>query len=197
MYYVYMSDSCVRLHPQFYICDQMILQESRTENLCEIQILGMKNTSTCQQVAIHVTKPMFKLLDESNQWIGLLPSKEKSNYIAKSKWTLRSLPEPSCSKFLWANNKSAKLTTSNLSLPLRLDEKQLDELQEIRTEIFHNQPHLSYESIAHVPSVWTVIIYGVILLAILCYIYTTLMLKRTKTPPINLGKELTEVQAPR
>lgn len=222
LYYVYMSESCTIVHSQFYICDQLDLQESKIENPCEIQIMSMKNTSNCQQTALRITKSTFKRLDESYQWIGILPHEEKIKLRCQQQEEIQKLigtfmfeiplgchlstnqenitndkSENQNQPILFPNLETAYTTTTDVDLTLHLDYVELDELQEIKNQVIHNQLQLSSEGISRLPSVWTIIIYGLILIILLHFGHSKIKTKCTKTATTSPQVTLSEVQIPR
>lgn len=220
LYYVYMSESCKRLSPQFYICEQLDLQENNIKSPCEIQILSMKNTSTCEQVSLEIKKPTFRRLDESNQWIGILPAEEKIKFQCQQQEEVKKLVGTfmfeiplGCQlsthqesiintksisthqPLLLPNLEASSSPTSGSNLSIHLEEIELDELQDIRTQVIRNQPQISYGRISHVPSAWTIIIYGIILVVILYVGYNRT--PKCKKPRIDAPElQLSGVQIP-
>lgn len=138
--------------------------------------MSMKKTSTSQQVAVEITKPAIKRLDESNQWIGFLPTEQNQKFRCQSQEELQKLIrtfmleisdgcEMSTNQEKFTNEKtvcfsqpmlfsdleSSMKPTAKVNLTFCLDEIDLDDLQ-----VIHSHPHLSE---------WIIIIYLLLLVA--------------------------------
>ncbi|KAJ8977561.1 hypothetical protein NQ317_019136, partial [Molorchus minor] len=79
LYYAYESNICTVIMPSYYVCKKLNLKPTGDENPCEIQLLQMKNKTTCQQIQVVISNPQFRVLDETAQWIGIFPQKEVVN----------------------------------------------------------------------------------------------------------------------
>lgn len=97
----------------------------------------------------------------------------KTNFSAERKRKSRNFSEvqtSGCCSRIWKY-----LKYQHIISVFQLEETELNELQELWTQIMHSQTHLSTERISHVVSVWIVIIYGPILVVLVYYIYINLV----------------------
>lgn len=207
LYYAFESDACTKIKPRNYICKKLNVQEVKDSNVCEVQLLNMKNTSICQQIEVTLSKPMVKQLEKSTQWIGIFPTNEiiklkcnQQEEIIKVNGTyLINIPigcqiivnqdKITNDQHIVDQNQPIlfpELDQERNQMPLQnynvqLENIQLDELQNIKNRIMENQPQLSVDEkriISHVPSAWTVILY-ILLIVLICYFcYIKLLLKR-------------------
>lgn len=186
LYYTYQSDACTKISPLYYGCKKLNIQEIKESSPCEIQLLNLKNTSTCRQIQVQITKPIIKQLEESTQWFGIFPQKEtitlschRQEEVQKLVGTyLINIPngcQITTSEEKIINNEQIitqnqpiifpeldqSSQTSTQNSVIRLENVNLDELQDIKRRIIENQPQILFEDtgISHTPSTWTIIIY--------------------------------------
>nr|CAH7757828.1 unnamed protein product [Callosobruchus chinensis] len=73
LHYAFARDKCTEMVPKHYICNEMDLRRIEKTNPCEVQLLESKSPTTCQGVDAVITEPMMKRLNDSRQWILLIP----------------------------------------------------------------------------------------------------------------------------
>lgn len=227
LYYTFTNDPCTKILPQQYICERMDLHEITNTNPCEVQLLDIKNTSTCHHIQIKVTQPMFRRLGESDQWIALLTTKEtiklkchqqeevmelvgtflfeiptscqiitnQQTIINKNSYQVQANPY-----ILFPDVDTSRRSPLETSISLHLENFELDELQDLKMKIIQNQPDLSWTSVFHLPSIWTIFIYG-LLVSITTYAISKILLhRRCNKPADNQNQPDThcqDVQLPR
>ncbi|XP_030747677.1 alpha-2B adrenergic receptor-like [Sitophilus oryzae] len=76
LYYAYSSDSCTKIFQEQYLCNEVELLEIQEVNPCTVQFLSLKNLSTCQKHNVRVNRPIIKHIENSNQWIFIIPDEE-------------------------------------------------------------------------------------------------------------------------
>lgn len=203
LYFAFLSDPCIEVPTQTFICGRLDLQEIKKETPCEIQLLDTNN-STCQQIKVKLSQSIIKRLDKSDQWIGVLPSEEniklnclhqeETRKFAAGTYLINipvgcqistrhetidntiqsiSLNQP----ILFPDLNMDVTNTPKINFSLQLDNIELDGLQEIKTQIIQNQPDIFFEKVSHTPSVWTLIIYGLIILMLVYIVYKKVILK--------------------
>lgn len=196
LYYAYQSDICRKIIPRYYICKKLNLQNIKTESPCEIQLLDVKNTSSCQKINIQVSKPILKQLEDTTQWIGIFPAKEIINlkcqqqeeilkligsylinipvgcHITTSQRKVISNDEQTINAnqaIFFPELDQERKETPKPNWSIHLENTKLDELHDIKRQILENQPQLSFtDGISHFPSSWTIVLYIFIILTV-CY----------------------------
>lgn len=223
LYYAFSRETCEHISSHHYLCDEMDLQEISETDPCEIQLLAMKNTSTCRQVSVQITKPIFKRLDLSNQWIGVFPTEQKVRLQCQEQEEVHKLlgtfifevPE-GCQIFtnqeIFRNKKTistgqplllpeidiGRIPSVSTNITVRLDNIELDELQEVRNEIINNQVPRLHGIISTTPSVWTLGVCGVLVCTLIYCAYDRVKSRCSRTSRrTNESINLSEVQIPR
>ncbi|KAJ8977117.1 hypothetical protein NQ317_005245 [Molorchus minor] len=197
LYYAYESNICTGIMPSYYVCKKLNLKATGDENPCEIQLLQMKNKTTCQQIQVVISNPQFRVLDETAQWIGIFPQKEVVNLKCRRQEEILKLYgtfiidiPTGCqistpNKVLGSEQQTINNNQviffpeleeqkndviANMNLSIQLEDAKLDELQDIKQKIIDNQPNLSFiDKVSHIPSVWTLIVYVLIIIVILYF----------------------------
>lgn len=225
LYYAYSSVYCLKISQQTYLCDEMELHEIQEENPCEIQLLSLKNTSTCQQTQIFVSHPILERLEESHLWITVMPTDEnirihcnRQEEILKLKGTyLFEIPtgcqvstplqkiinedhytKPS-QPVLFPNIKIHTDGLPKIKQSLNLENIELDNLHEIKQNILNNSPTLSFGKISYNPSIWTIILYGFCILLFVFIGHQRIISRRCKRKQNEdhpARVELSDVQIP-
>nr|XP_023019463.1 uncharacterized protein LOC111508257 [Leptinotarsa decemlineata] len=228
LYYTFQNYECLRVSLKFYICKKLHLQEVGKSNPAyKIQMLSVHNITSCNRVRIELTKPIFNRLEDSNQWIVLLPSMETLKFICEEQEEILKLTgtylieipvgcQIICQKEIIANDRISTVPKQPILLPdlslevesipnlnssLQLEDIKLDELHEIKTQIINNQPDVSFGRISHTPSLWTIAIYLVLFTVLLYICYRKLILPwyihRRPSQGSRGDIELSDVQLPR
>ncbi|KAJ8976924.1 hypothetical protein NQ317_005096 [Molorchus minor] len=220
LYYAYESNICTGIMPSYYVCKKLNLKATGDENPCEIQLLQMKNKTTCQQIQVVISNPQFRVLDETAQWIGIFPQKEVVNLKCRRQEEILKLYgtfiidiPTGCqistpNKVLGSEQQTINNNQviffpeleeqkndviANMNLSIQLEDAKLDELQDIKQKIIDNQPNLSFiDKVSHIPSVWTLIVYVLIIIVILYFFRKKIKATRCRTSVSN-----GDVQEPR
>jgi hypothetical protein len=206
----------------------MDLQEITNDSPCTIKLLeSAQNTTNCKQIEVKMSQPIFMQFETANLWVFILPkeiilklkchNQEESRKLFGS--FLLKIPN-SCEittnkKKIVTNQKNVSRTSQpvlfpdinteinllpTLNLSVQLQRVNLDELHEIQNEIQNNQPHLFFEEISKVPSLWTIIIYASIILCLAVYCYKKYFPRSKISKQPTQAKEeldLKDVQLPR
>lgn len=151
---------------KFYLTNPLYLTEFKKDYPWEFQLTNLKNVFTCEQVKIKIMKPTLKtdwLLDDSEEWIIILPSGEKLklNYQLQAEvrelmgtFSFRIPTGCQISTFYETvtNTKTVSFghpmllpelemiinSSSAANLTLQLDKIELETLQHLRTQIVNN-----------------------------------------------------------
>lgn len=217
LHYAFISDSCTKISSQLHICGKLDLYKNQEDNPCEIELLEMKKPLHCHQTEIQINELILNQLEPSNQWITVTPSKETlklkcedqeeiaqiiGTYLIQipigcqvitSRTTITNLQSISFGQPTIFPNLDVEIPSSTKrNISIHLGEVNLDKLHELKTQIIENHPDISYGTISHIPSVWTILIY-ILLLAIIMYAAYKKLPRRPQTPP----QENQDVQLPR
>lgn len=221
LYYTFQRNPCQEATRQHYICDDLDLQELKEDNPCEIQLLHLKNASTCLPVQVKLTNTLLKQVDRSNQYIGLFPNKDKiqlscnqqeeilivsGSYLIEIPIGCKVITE----KVVVVNeqqetNNDQPILFPNLEMPsdvpnpditIQLEDTNLDELQEIKTQILETQPQLNFLQSSYQPSLWTMLIYILVLISAVYLLYKKFQLcsKEKEENPVTPMVDLSTVQ---
>lgn len=76
LYFAYSNNPCKEIYPEHFFCANLDIEPLKANNPCEIQLLGMKDTSNCQKMPINLSGTMITRLENSNQWIITVPNEE-------------------------------------------------------------------------------------------------------------------------
>ncbi|XP_074026075.1 uncharacterized protein [Leptinotarsa decemlineata] len=223
LYYSFMGDPCMKVLPLFYICDPVELLEIGAKNPCEIQLMNIEDHAICQKMRLEINQPIFKRLEESNQWIGLLPTEEtvrlkchqqeeaikvKGSYLVDIPNTCQISTnqeviinyqqiDTQSQPILFPDSDIQEISREKFNLSLHLNNVNLDELHEIRTGFIENRPALQENSISYTPSAWTIIVYGILAVLLAYAIYKKI---RDINPPSRRSPqesiELQNIQLP-
>ncbi|XP_050299341.1 uncharacterized protein LOC126738180 [Anthonomus grandis grandis] len=204
-HYIHREDPCKEVKPGTFLCDKDDLKDLGVHNSCAVGLLETPkiiNSTLCPQVDISLTKSIVNQLDQSFDWIVVLPQEEMVQLSCHQQKEVRRLS----GSFLLnlpsrCNFKVAHLSITNfqkvidvdkqpiifpdfqsvstevpiLNLSLHLQDIKLDELQSFRNRIESIPDYSSYPEFSRTPSLWTVFIY--VLIAIFCtyllFIYRT------------------------
>lgn len=219
LYYAYSSDSCTKIFQEQYLCNEVELQEIQEVNPCTVQFLSLKNLSTCQKHNVRVNRPIIKHIENSNQWIFIIPDEENiklhchhQEEILKVNGSLIIHIPEGCelstpnqrvknteiyTKQSFNYPKINTLTSSpqDMDLTISLENVELDELQDIRGKILQNQPKIDNTDFSTSPSIWTVFIYISIILLISCYLIRRFISRCVYKKPVRQENPL-DVQIP-
>lgn len=197
MYFGFKNQPCKRMFPQLYICKKLNLEQFTEESPCELQLLNGKRANNCRETEIKIAELIVKQLDNTNQWIWVIPIpqflKLECNYqdetIRMHGTYLSEIPMGCKISF---NNRTIinNVQTTNgtksilfpeleetldptlpyLNLTLHIKDIGLDELHELKSRIIANNPLIEH-GITRLPNAWTIIIYVIVILFIVCLIY--------------------------
>ncbi|KAJ8979906.1 hypothetical protein NQ317_004900 [Molorchus minor] len=169
LYYAYESNICTGIMPSYYVCKKLNLKATGDENPCEIQLLQMKNKTTCQQIQVVISNPQFRVLDETAQWIGIFPQKEVVNLKCRRQEEILKLYgtfiidiPTGCqistpNKVLGSEQQTINNNqviffpeleeqkndvTANMNLSIQLEDAKLDELQDIKQKNYRQSAEL-------------------------------------------------------
>ena len=53
----------MEIYPQYFYCENADLQEAKETNPFEIQLFHKKNTNTCRQIQVKISKSLIKQTD--------------------------------------------------------------------------------------------------------------------------------------
>lgn len=221
LYYTFQRNPCKEAIPQLYICGNLDLQEVKEDNPCEIQLLHLKNTSTCRQVQVKITKTLIKQTDKSNQYIGLFPNKERillscnqqeevlmvsgtylmeiptgCKMVAEQETITNQAEQIVNNQPILFPNIDFESDAPKLNTTIQIEDLNLDELHDIKTQIIENHPHLIANQLSYQPSLWTILIYGVLLIGLGYALYKKLLTgctKKEEMQPIQMV-DLSRVQ---
>lgn len=227
LHFSYRGQPCQEILPKKYICDKEEPKKIQPDSPCVVKLLDSTNdTSTCQQTEVQITHPIINQLDNPNQWIIILPLEEtiklnclnqqesrkafgtylleiplgcqvttKEESIINNQKLIKTSYQPIL--FPDFNRVPTMLPTLNLSI--QLQEVKLDGLHELKNQIMENQPHTVFRNISNPPSIWTVIIYLLLIGCCIVLIYKKVFSRRC--PPKNHekedGQEMEQIQLPR
>lgn len=199
LHYTYRSQACQEISTEQFLCEKNDLKEIQKNSPCEVRLLASaKDTSTCEQVEIQISQPIINQLASSSKWLLVLPSKEivKLKCVSQEEEIkllgtyILDIPngcQVSINEiFVIAEHKPVNNSIQPilfpdlgetpkmlplLNLSFHLDDLKLDSLQEIRNEIIAVRPNTTSFEIAKVPSLWTVLIYGLLTIGCTYLIY--------------------------
>lgn len=197
LHYAHRGNTCKKIQPESYLCDQETLKEVEANSPCEVQLLQItKNLSNCQQIDVTISDPIINQLDASDKWILILPKEEitmlkchlQAEHLKLHGSYLISLPfgcqmkikdslisndqeiiEINQQPIIFPDIETTPPRLPVLNLSFHLQEIKLDELHKIKNKIEDNQPPQLVSAISRTPSIWSLFIY-LILLAISGYI---------------------------
>lgn len=223
LHYTYQQEECQRIVPQYYVCENEDLQEIQGDMPCAIKLLNSdENASTCKQTEIKITQPLTNRLADTNQWILAAPAKEtiqikcnnqeetrsifgtylcsipegcqvkiKSKLISNIKKSVESSSQP----ILLPDIQETPTLLPTLNLSPHLQGLKLDELHKLRNEILEVQPDLAFSQIETNPSIWSLVIYILLIFGCIILAYKKLLPKCKKQVPTL--REEADIQLPR
>lgn len=221
-----MSDTCQQLSTQDFICKKVNLQQYEKNKPCEIQLLEAETTSMCEKITIKVAKTLVKPLSDSDKWIGILVRDETVKLYCLAQEEIKRLTAgtylievpPKCQisigeETICNNQETTKaqqpllfseLDTADTRMPpvnisLHLDKVELDDLQSIKSQVIETQADIGFNKVFYVPSFWSLLMYGLLALAV-SYAGYKKYLKRSKQPKKRNQQErvdLSSVELPR
>nr|CAI5836624.1 unnamed protein product [Callosobruchus analis] len=182
--------------------------------------------TTCQEVDAVITEPMMKRLHDSRQWILLIPTEttitlrcEKGQEMTRvlgsylveiptgctlqlnEDWITNQEPVSIGNQPILFPNINVNISLSNpKNFTLQLDQVELDEIHKIRRRIIDNRVDVHSVKVSHIPSFWTIILYGVLLMIVCCFVYKKITPRCFKPKPRSIPKEeidLSNVHLPR
>ena len=208
LYFSYKNKPCMEIYSQYFYCENADLQETKETNPCEIQLLHKKNTSTCRQIQVKISKSLIKQTDQSNQYIGVFPNQERIEFNCNQEKEEKTLfgsflfeIPTGCAmttpKETFSNENQKPLKNQLIIFPkltelyylpqpnvtIQIEDINLDELQKIKAEIIQNQPHLEDQFLSS-PNLWTTLILISIIFSI-CYLLFGLCQRRFRRKPVK------------
>lgn len=223
LYFAFMGEPCTQISHRLHLCQKMDLQGIRDHCPCEIHLLDGRNTS-CETASITMAKALINRLEGTDQWIGVFPFQQNCKLkcphqeevikiatgtylieipvgcqISTTGETITNRKSfTQAQPILFPNLEESESKIPKMNFSLHLQEIPLDELQSIKTQILEDHPDVSFETLSYIPSIWTLLIYA-LLLSALCYMaYRTIPKKWWSTTNEDQhGVELSEVQLPR
>nr|CAI5842191.1 unnamed protein product [Callosobruchus analis] len=185
-----------------------------------------RSPTTCQEVDAVITEPMTKRLHDSRQWILLTPTEttitlrcEKGQEVTRVLGSYLVEIPTGCTLQLNEDsitnqepvsignqpvlfpNINVNISLSNpKNFTLQLDQVELDEIHKIRRRIIVNRVDVHSVKVSHIPSFWTIILYGVLLMIVCCFVYKKITPRYFKPKPRSIPKEeidLSNVHLPR
>lgn len=227
LHYAFRNRRCTEVKAQFHVCDQMDLKEISDSSPCTVKLLqNAKDTSTCHQIEMKITRSTIKQLDVSDQWVLILPKEEVVKFKCNSQEESQRLvgtyllKVPHNCKVMSSQESiiNNRVSVSNFSEPIlfpdidneirllptlnlsmRLQDIKLDGLHELQNLIEENQPPKSFISTSGSPSIWTITLYAAIIIAAAWYAYKKKCFFKPKgdIPEKPREIELKDVQLPR
>lgn len=226
LHYIFQNEPCLETRANSFICPKNNNKNSIKEDApCEVQILQGKGTNKCKQVGLTLSKPVIEHLENTNEWIIVLP--EKQTVVLKCKNEefrklsgifLIKLPK-NCTiqieELIIINDQTSSNNYQPIIFPdfkidspvnfnkianFELEELNLQDLQEIKTRLIQNYPILENDKITSFPSAWTILIYILLVITIIYWIYQKFFIRwyRSRKPAPTLEEiQLQEVQLPR
>nr|CAI5829477.1 unnamed protein product [Callosobruchus analis] len=226
LHYAFARDKCTEIVPKLYICNEMDLRRIEKTNPCEVQLLESRSPTTCQEVDAVITEPMMKSLHDSRQWILLITTETTITLSCKKgqevtrvlgsylveiptgctlqlneDWITNQEPVSIGNQPILFPNINVNISHYNpRNFSLHLDQVELDEIHKIRRRIVDNRVDIHSVKVSHIPSFWTIILYGVLLMIVCCFVYKKITPRYFKPKPRNIPKEeidLSNVYLPR
>nr|CAI5820040.1 unnamed protein product [Callosobruchus analis] len=226
LHYAFAGDKCTEMVPKLYICNEMDLRRIEKTNPCEVQILESRSPTSCQEVDAVITEPMMKRLHDSRQWILLIPTEttitlrcEKGQEVTRvlgsylveiptgctlqlnEDWITNQEPVSIGNQPILFSNINVNISLSNpKNFTLQLDQVELDEIHKIRRRIIDNRVDIHSVKVSHIPSFWTIILYGVLLMIVCCFVFKKITPRCFKPKLRSIPKEeidLSNVHLPR
>ncbi|CAH1990336.1 unnamed protein product [Acanthoscelides obtectus] len=97
---------------------------------------------------------------------------------------------------------NTSIATKPNDVSLHLDQIEFDEVYKIKRRLIENRVDIHSHKVSHIPSSWTILMYGVLLLLLCCFVYKKIIpiiftkpKKPQKTPIEEV--DLSKVQLPR
>lgn len=225
LFYAYEVVPCLEILPKYHVCNKIELQPIQSQNPCEIQLLNMKNTSICQQIDVQVNKPIVKQLEETNEWVVLLPRTQSLKLRCDGDEEIRRMTgtyliqvPAKCEVNINGRILTNELRETNSNKPVLLPELEdnfqiqhsknftihledidWDDLQNIKTRIVENHPSLTTSTISVNPSAWTIVIYGLLIIIVLYWCFNKKPFERCKKTTVTTtagATNLQEIQIP-
>jgi Baculovirus F protein len=229
LYFSFVDDDCVEMTPHKYICFQTDLQKIKEADACEIQLFNARNISNCRHIDVSIRQPILQRLDDTNQWIIVLPTQvtitlecfQQREILRLTGTYLLDVPfnckvitptesiqnenhrviSSSQSIIFPEIDTEQKSTISKPNFSLDLEKFDINKLEELRTRILQNDPILDRDTpLSFSPSIWTILIYGILSLIAASVLYTRLSKRRrdaTSPTAHNQQIDLQTVQIPR
>ena len=199
LHYAFENELCKEAMDSYYICDTP-LKEVSYNSPCSVQLLQSKtNNKNCKQVELKITQPIVNQLDNTNQWLVVLPYEVqahlkcfKQEERAKFQGTYIFEIPPGCETLvndLLVINERKIINTTNqlilfddyvteddkilptLHLTSQISEIRLDNLHTLKNQLIENQPHLVFDEVSKYPSLWTLLLYLVIFILCIYLMY--------------------------
>lgn len=222
LHYTFKDDPCQETISGNFLCTQSIVKNIKEDTPCEIQILQSVKMTNCSQIGLSVLQPIIEQLAESNEWVIVLPEKstaslkcsEQDEFQKLFGSYLLQLPQNCTISFgnrKIINKQEFKTVHQPVLLPdldvdvpnpvgksitIDLEEVDLDDLQKLKTSLVRSS-FIEDQSISMSPSLWTIIIYGMISLSIFYIVYYQVVRKWYYPRRQNPEVELQDVQLPR
>ena len=224
LHYAYLEEGCHKTLPNLYTCEREQPKDVQEDNPCIVKLLNSeRNTSTCEQTEVKISQVLIDRLENTNQWILVLPKKEivelrchnqkevlnimgtylcevpiGCHLITKSELIFNDHNQINSNKkpILFPDFSNSPSILPVLKLDSHIQKLKLDMLHNLRKEFSENGPHLTFGKITTMPSLWTIIIYG-FLIASCVYLGSKKIIEKTtsyfKAKDI---KEPAEIQLP-
>lgn len=206
LYFAFMSESCKQVSPKQFFCRNLDLQNNNEKSPCEIKIIDMKNASNCRQTKIHVIETSIQPIQSTNKWICLFPTREQLKLkcfnqeeavnllgtylieipveckISNDKQTIINEIHQSSETILFPDLDIRISNTKIENVSLHLENIKLDELYQIKNKLIENNPSLSFGQYSHIPSIWTICIYLLVICSISFMAYKKISTRCSKKP---------------
>nr|CAI5837800.1 unnamed protein product [Callosobruchus analis] len=226
LHYAFALDKCTEMVPKLYICNEMDLRRIEKTNPCDVQLLESRSPTTCQEVDAVITEAMMKRLHGSIRWILLIPTEttitlrcEKGQEVTRvlgsylveiptgctlqlnEDWITNQEPVSIGNQPILFPNINVNISLSNpKNFTLQLDQVERDEIHNVRRRIIDNRVDVHSVKVSHIPSFWTIILYGVLLKIVCCFVYKKITPRCFKPKLRGIPKEeidLSNVHLPR
>ncbi|XP_066139045.1 uncharacterized protein [Euwallacea fornicatus] len=225
-HYAYYNEECQEIALELYLCHKESLTETHDNAPCEVKLLNANKTpNTCDQVQIEIEETIVDQLESTNKWILVLPQREvvrmscpgrqnearnlEGTFLCQLPWecqltvsgkTVRNIHEiikTQSQPVLFPDISLNHVTQRKLNPSIHLPEVKLDDLHELKNEVFQEETQAT--SVVSVwPSLWTLIIYALLIGCCLAAILKKIGLSKAKNQATHSATNLEEgIQLPR
>lgn len=189
--HAYYGEPCAKVTTNLHLCKQEKLQKSEDNNPCEIALLESNpQTTTCQKIQVLISRPIINQLENSNQWIFVMPKEETVKLKCNAQEEIRRLhgtylvqipsgcliktnnqtvingnrlTNATVQPILFPDWPNIPVAPNQLDLSVHIEEIKLDDLTDLKTQIQSTSPQLQFPQLYHYPSIWTIFIYVVLI----------------------------------